>query len=387
MAKPKLFEIKQKITQDQMMDAIVAAETERWEKAEKIRSPNQPPAPRDDPKALAARFGKMKPTEAMLAYATSGKVKAIPDAGFVFSKEEAKTIGAVMLEVEKGNEKQGKIHPDVMVVGADKKEYKLEPKELSGWLQARAEEEEPLTIDQWVHEHNIGLNGHGSTLKNGKEELYFEIHADQRRVVGNGKVSEPMDGYYGGIKGTKVGADGDLLDVYVSRDAYADMKAGNSYKGPVFVMQQMNKGKPEEMKLGFAADVDEFRAIMTSTWENANDFREQNEGRYVELNSDQYAQLKKALAKNPNLTLEKFVEDAGLNMDDVERKPVLEEAGDKRAMDAGRKAVGGMGDMVGAEEMDGDVPPPPPPRSSPSQGGRPQGGPQGGARRPMTSRR
>lgn len=414
----KLFTLDAGITSEQMARAIVAVEMERWQNGEKTRAPNQPPEREPDAEAMLTAYRKMKPADALIAYGTQGKVPAMPDAGFVPSEKEAKAIGAVLLQVEKAG--KGKLHPTMKAKGSDGKDYKLEPKELSAWLLERAKFNMVVPVDEWRKKHRIGLTGHGTSLHNCDEELYFEVHDGQSRVVDVtdkdtgydiGIVTKPMFGYYGGVKDTKVGTDGDLLDIWVSPDIEAQIRGDKDQgiapvpytKGPVFIMEQVKTAAdgtktPDELKIGFAADVDEFRDMMTSTWSDPSKFRERNEGRYVELTYAQYKQLKKELAKDPNLTLDKFVQKTGLRMEDIQRQPKIEEAppADARTMgpvrddadmeytgsligatpvnnappvNRGMPPAGGMGnpDMppvaggVGQPPMyTGDVPPPPP---------------------------
>ncbi|MGE3713981.1 MAG: hypothetical protein AB7F82_05570 [Alphaproteobacteria bacterium] len=155
-------------------------------------------------------------------------------------------------------------------------------------------------------------------VRSAEDTLYIETRDGERRTVGNGNLTEPIKGNYGAIRGLKV-ADGDDVDVYISNEAMQHIKGGNAYNGKVFVMQQMDKGKDDELKLGFAKDADEFKSIMTSTWKDGRDFEKLNEGKYAELTQQQYRELKDDIRKNPRLTLEEFSGERAIEMRSFER--------------------------------------------------------------------
>lgn len=345
-----LFTFKKDPDKAIVMEAILNAEMKSWKKTKR--------GPQPTLEDVTAKYKKLPPAAALASYATKGRgderLNAAPDAKEVFTSTEAEQLAVALLEVEAIQQKNKIKHPEMQVVGKDKKTYNLEPKELPGWLQASASARKVIPVEQWVKENNIGLTANASTLKNGKnEEFKIETHNKQRRVVGRGEVTEPLEGYYGGVVGTKVG-DQDLLDIFISTDIYDQMEAGEEYKGPVFVMQQRRKDDTE-LKVGFAEDVDQFKRIMTSTWENPAEFEEKSEGRYVELSYKQYQQMKEMIAKNPSLTLEEFAEEKGLDLDKITRVP---EASDPNAQFEQAMQRGAKGEQA----PDDRIAPPPTPK-------------------------
>lgn len=233
-----------------------------------------------------------------------------PQVGSPMTTEQAKELGAILLRLEKNAEKTGGARPDAVAKGADGKEYPLEPKELSAYLQS-VENGVLQSVDEWVKKTNIGLTGMGTTIANGSENILVETINGQTRAVGNGVITKPLAGYYGGVDGTKVG-DGDKLDIYITPKICDDIQKGTPYTGDVFVMQQMYKGNPDELKIGYAASVDEFHDMQASTWEKPEDFEKKNQGKYAKLTQQQYQELKSEIAKNPKLTLEEFSQAKGI---------------------------------------------------------------------------
>jgi hypothetical protein len=311
------FKFEHKISREAALKAVYAVEHKKWEKAD--------PAKRDPEPDLAkymASNADLNGREIVLAYATTGRITDIPEAGQPgLNAKEGKALGAVLLAIEKD---EGNKRPDVKIKGADGHTYHLEPKEFAAYLQHN---EKGLPVDQWREQQNIGLTGHGSKLKNGHEKLLIETHDGEHRTVSNGVITEPLKGYYGGVKGVEVG-DHDLLDVYISPSIYKEIAAGKPYTGHVFVMQQLDKGKPDELKVGYAKDVDEFADIQRSTWKPRSDFDKQNQGKYAELTQEQYADLKAAIKKTPGLTLDAFLkteQEQGINIATATPKPAAEE--------------------------------------------------------------
>ncbi|OYW13375.1 MAG: hypothetical protein B7X02_02335, partial [Rhodospirillales bacterium 12-54-5] len=273
-----------------------------------------PTVPEPTLDAFKAKYAQMSGEEALMDYATGGATKRIPQAksNAQLNADQAKAVGAVLIAYEKTGEELGLRRPDVHIKGSDGKKYPLEPKELSAYLQSATQGADKgvtlAPVNEWVQAAHVGLTGFAAKhkLKNGDERILIETGAGQSRTVSNGVITKPLDGYYGGVKGVKVG-DGDLLDIYISKAIHNEIAAGKSYEGPVFVMQQMDKKKPDELKVGYAKDVNEFRAIQESTWDKPKDFETLNEGKYVQLTQEQYRDLKEAIGKNPKLTLDDFI--------------------------------------------------------------------------------
>lgn len=329
MAKP-IFTLPDSVTPEAMQEAITAT----WEKAkkkaaEKGREFNEPAPTFTDGQSAS---------DMLTSYATQGRLGSLPDQSDTpLTKAEAERVGAALLQYESMNAKADTRHAEFTVTEDDGKggerTYNLEAKELSAYLQANADKPD-MTVADWVTEKKIGLTseknnglpGGNTNVKVGDYELNLETQDGQSRIVSNGIVTDPMKGgAYGDIQNVTVG-DGDELDVYVSNSA----QKGGDYK--VFVFQQMDGGKPDELKVGFAKNVDEFRDMMSSTWANKEDFNRFIEGttpQYVELTKDQFKQLttsiqgdkEKGIEAKPNLTLDEFVNDAGLNKDDIKRTP------------------------------------------------------------------
>lgn len=321
MANP-LFRFQEALVVDDVIQAIVQVEEKNWSKRKEAAGKATPVISFDEVKPslenIQKEFSGKSAEEILMAYSTGGNLKAIPEDTQLLTTDQAKKLGAALLQLEKNNEAPDKIHPQVITRGDDGKEYALEPKELSAWLQAGAKNGSVIRADTWAKENKVGLTAHGDTVANGDEQLYIETRDGERRVVGNGMYSEPIKGYYGAIKGLKVG-DGDYLDVYISKDNYERIQAGDAYEGKVFAMQQMDKGKPDELKLGFAPDADAFKQIMISTWKDGRDFEKANEGKYAELTREQYLQLKAEIAKDPELTLEKFIEGKSIPLQEFKK--------------------------------------------------------------------
>ncbi len=316
-----LFTFHTPVSEQDSLQALLDVETKNWSK--EAAAAKQSGAAFDKAKpeldALKTAYrgdGEFSAEDLFLRYATQNH------ADTPLKENDAKRLGAALLQLEKNLEARHQLHPELSVKGSDGKEYPLEPKELSGWLQASASDGKTpgIAVEKWVADHNISLTGMAHPIMNGSEKILIETAAGQRRVVGNGILAEPMGGHYGGIDGVKVG-DGDLLDVYISTSVHDGMTQGKPYKGAVFVMQQMDKGKNDELKIGYAKNVDEFQSIMTSSWKNPDDFKKLNEGKYIEIDHAQYEQLKSALKEKPTLTLDEFVEKLHLDPKAVERKP------------------------------------------------------------------
>jgi hypothetical protein len=221
-----------------------------------------------------------------------------------------------------------------------------------------------MTAETWATKNKVGLTAHGDLKPNGPDEaIYVETRDGEKRVVGNGMLTEPIkDGVYGGIKvksnDGKVNSlavgDGDDLDVYIRKEVFEKLEAGKAYDGPVFVMQQMDKGKADELKLGFAGDIREFRNMMTSTWgDKAGDFAKNNEGAYAQLTQEQYKQLKAEIAKNPNLTLEEFAKGKDIKM--ITPEQAREETMKLNALSAVKGYNQSMQQMVASGAVTGAV--------------------------------
>jgi hypothetical protein len=310
----KLYELKA-IEKDDLVAAIFDLETKKWRKANEDKLKADPAfseamPQRDD---VIKRFEGMSAEETLARYAT--KRDSTPNRLEVLSADEAKAVGALLLQLEKNNEKLHKIHPTIMAG-----QHALEPKELSAWLQANANAKFNIDVVKWKTDNNVGLTGEPSFARNGTEELLIETRNGQRRVVGNGNLSEKIDGYYGGVKGVTVG-DGDLLDIYVSNKVYAGLSDKESYKGPIFIMQQMDKGKPDEPKAGYAASAEEFKAVMTSTWDDPKKFEAANQGKYIQVTPEQWEAFKEAVKKNASLTVEEFAKDNAIPMQEFAPAP------------------------------------------------------------------
>lgn len=239
------------------------------------------------------------------------------------TKDEAKSNGETLLDYEKLLVAAGLPHPEYKIEGAasgleNGQAYILEAKELSAFLQARADNT-ALTVAQWVKDKNIGLTseqnpdtvpGGNADLAIAGETIKIEAH-NQHRTYGNGGVSDkPVAGYYGDIKGVKAG-DGDELDAYV---AEAAAKPDAQFK--IFLFQQQNRAKdgkltPDKLKVGFAEDAKSFRNVMVSAFADETAFMsimEHESPEYIELTPEQFTSLKQMMAKNPSLTLAEFVQ-------------------------------------------------------------------------------
>jgi hypothetical protein len=325
-----LFTFKTPLVQTDVTIAISQVEEKNWNKRKDVAEKAQQAFTEEKPtlESIQKRFEGKSAEETLMSYATNSRVTMLPDQTQTLSTDEAKMLGAVLLQVEKNSEAPNKAHPGVSIKGSDGKELQLEPKELSAWLQANAKEGKNIPANEWASSNQIGLTSHGDFVANGNETLYIETRDGQRRVVGNGNLSEPINGHYGAIRGLKVG-DGDDVDVFVTNDIMKDIKGRGPYEGKVFVMQQMDKGKPDELKLGFAQSADEFKAIMTSTWKDGKDFEKLNEGKYAELTLEQYKQLKTEIAQNPTLTLDEFVKDKNIKTQEFTKIAALETGQDK----------------------------------------------------------
>ncbi len=292
------------------MQAIFQMEQQAWQQTQQGKEPTL--------KDVTREYDKLTSAQALVSYATKargeGRISEVPADNEVLSMDESKKLGAAILEVEAVLQKKKIIHPNIAVVGDDDETYYLEPKEFSGWMQANAAQGEVIPVDEWKRENSIGLTSHGKRIDNGADEsIYIEIQDGERRVVGNGKVTEPLVGYYGGVVGTKMDSDQDLLDIFLSRGAYDQMAAGETYQGPVFVMQQQRKDDAE-MKVGFAESADEFKRVMTSTWKDPKEFEAKNQGPYIELTYAQYEEMKAALKDNPKLTIDEFSKTVGVKI-------------------------------------------------------------------------
>lgn len=267
----------------------------------------RPPGQRLTPEKRA-ELADLSPAGAMAAYASGGKVTEFSAlANTPLSEDEAKTLGKLMLKVEKAGEAQGVRHGSISVTDSEGNVRMAEPKELSAYLQEMARKNKVIPVDQWLKNNNLSLTSEGEKVENGGEVLNVETKAGMPRIVSNGKKTRPMaGGVYGGVVGTK-SHDGDELDFYMTNEIYNRVKEGEPYRGKVFVMQQSRKGDGE-MKVGFAASREEFRDMMVSTWDNPADFARQNEGQYAELTYEQYEKLKMALEENPKITLQEFAQ-------------------------------------------------------------------------------
>jgi hypothetical protein len=309
------------ISQADLVTAIVDIEIKKWQKAHaaELKANSKFTDGKPDEAQIRKKYEGLS-AEQTLALAATDRANT-PAQNEVLSGEQAKNVGALLLQLEKNNEKLHKLHPIIIANSVDVSgtlvQTPLEPKELSAWLQANDKAGKNIPTRQWVAENKVGLTGLPSSADNGAEQLIIETRDGERRVVGNGNLSEPIKGYYGGVVGSTVG-DGDLLDIYITKDIFQGLKKDTAYDGPVFVMQQMDKGKPDELKVGYAKTVDEFKATMTSTWSKASDFEAMNEGRYAELSQDEYKQLKEAIKKKPDITLQEFMGD---KFEQHERKP------------------------------------------------------------------
>ena len=230
--------------------------------------------------------------------------------------EQGKKLANVLLQIEKDS--NGANRPDVHVKGGrDFADHTLEPKELGAYLTTGLKTVDGKTtlqpVDEWVTENKIGLTESASfqTKMNGEEKLAFETLPGERRVVSAGGdfiITKPSQGYYGEVTGVTTG-DHDALDIYVSPDIHDNITETSPYKGDVYVMQQMKNGKPDELKVGYAKDENEFRDMQTSTWSDKEKFKG-IEGTYVKLTHEQYEELKAEIRdnKNPNLTLDEFID-------------------------------------------------------------------------------
>jgi hypothetical protein len=321
-----MFKFEQPIDKNDVVKAIFDVAKKDWGKASAQAQKEGKAFEQPEPKleTFQAEYKDMNSEAVLMSAASKGRISRIPETTESLSKDEAKSLGAILLQVEKTREAKGQKHFELLTTGSDGKTYQLESKELSAWLQSNAGGT-PMAADTWAAKNKVGLTAHGDLKPNGPDEMiYVETREGEKRVVGNGMLSEPIkDGVYGGIK-TKNDAgqtqslavgDGDDLDVYIRKEVFEKMEAGKAYDGPVFVMQQMDKGKTDELKLGFAGDIREFRNMMTSTWgDKAGDFAKNNEGAYAQLTQEQYKQLKAEITKNPNLTLEEFAKGKDIKM-------------------------------------------------------------------------
>ncbi len=250
--------------------------------------------------------------QALMAYARD-KGDALPRFNETpLTKDEAERLGAALLRMEDKTGLQGR--PDVEITDSNGVVHKLETKELSAYLQNAAEEGHFIDVGAWVAKNQIGLTGHGHMIgEDARDPIYVETAAGDRRIVSNGAVTKPMKGgSYGSVPGVAVG-DGDDLDIYVSEKARHEIVTTHDYTGPIFVMQQMKKGNPDELKVGFA-DLQSFHDMQASTWGKPQDFEKKNQGAYAQLSRDQYEQLKTALKENPTLTLETFASSHNISL-------------------------------------------------------------------------
>ncbi len=320
-----IFSFNHQLNKDEVLQSIYDVELKAWKKAKEEKPEQAGEEPKlDSIKAIHGKFsnGIETSAEQALAWYASGRnsilTPQIKDDGSVdawLDADAAKKLGAVLVQIEKNNEKKygselltkGK-RPDVTIKGSDGVDYILEPKELSAYLQS-VKDGKLQPIDTWLKEQNIGLTNMGTPLPNGDEQITIETSKGQKRTFGNGKISKPLDGYYGDIDSVK-SHDGDGLDIYLSEEKYNEIKGGTPYTGDVFVMQEMDKGKPDELKIGYAKDVDEFRKIQESGFapeDREKIFEKELEGKYAPLTQAQYKELKEAIKQKPDLTLEEFV--------------------------------------------------------------------------------
>lgn len=312
------------LDKEALVESIINVQVKTWDKKNK-ENPGSAGA-KPDGTAIKATYANMTAEQALLSFATDGKAMEIPRENSVgygshnpLTSDQAKKLGAALLQLEKDTEgKLGAKRPDVTITGTDGHEYRLEPKELAAYLQSVTgalgyDDSSSLTytlkpVDVWVKENNIGLTGSGTEFQNGDEKILIETSNGQRRCVGNGIVTKPLQGYYGGVSGTTMG-DGDKMDIYLTPKIHdAIVTAKSPYDGPVFVMQQMEKGKIAELKVGYAANVTEFRDMQASTWDKPEDFVKNNQGQYAQLTQAQYKDLKAAIAVKPAITLEEFID-------------------------------------------------------------------------------
>ncbi len=285
-------------------DKDVAAH-KKWEEAAKAdasKAGNEPKVD-DEPKYAdyVTQYTGKTATQALMLEATDGKLNAIPTGHLPAAQAQA--LGAILLRIEKNG--NGTARPDVTVMGADNQPHQLEPKELSAWLQETAPDQQKrpagvtagMPVDAWAKARNVGLTALASSYpllnpSDSGDPYVIETAKGQRRVVSNGVVTLPLDGYYGGIDNGTHAADGDIIDVYISTKAHDMMKATppKEVKGKVFVMQQMDKGKDnDELKIGIGYDSAEaFVAAMASTWDNKQKFVDDNLGKVVEMTWSQY---------------------------------------------------------------------------------------------------
>ena len=312
------------LDKEALVGSIIKIQLKTWEKKDKEKLGSAGAKP--DEATIKATYASMTAEQTLLSFATDGEKKEIPSGDNIqlgslnqLTKDQAKKLGAVLLQLEKDTEdKPGAKRPDVTITGADGKKYPLEPKELAAYLQSVKDlpgytTDDPWThvlkpVNEWVKEKNIGLTGSGTEFQNGDEKILIETSRGQSRCVGNGIVTKPLKGYYGGVFDTAMG-DGDKMDIYLTSKIYDDIATTKKpYDGPVFVMQQMDKGKIDELKVGFAANVTEFRDMQASTWDKPEDFVTNNQGQYVQLTQAQYKDLKAAIAAKPAITLLEFIE-------------------------------------------------------------------------------
>ena len=306
-------------------------------------------------------YGDMSPEDMLEAIAGVDLLDS--DLGTVLDKEHAKAVSKVLLEYEKIAEKENKekpdkdkvARPDILVTPSTGSPRTLEPKEFQAYakatLDAKATSYDAYTVDTWTSPeprgHNVGLTGEAKPIDNNKnkilgkdtgETIMVETWDGQRRTANFGETKPIKGGVYGGVKGVIV-ADGDLLDIYVTNDILNKMKPDAGKKGThypdkkedyVYVMQQRKEGgAADELKVGFANDVDTFKDLQKSTYEldpkNAENTKDveaanasrkafvQNQGKYVKLTGDQYESLKKALQKKNDLTLDEFIAQEGVD--------------------------------------------------------------------------
>ena len=189
---------------------------------------------------------------------------------------KAKLVGKLLLTIE---DTDAQHRPDVEITegkGRNKVEYRLEPKELSRYLQFLADKEHPpkeRTIAAWLVADNIVLNSQAQPynvpIPGSTELLLFknETPEGKNRIIGNGKrtANAYKFGDYGYVNDeTLITADGDKLDMAVSK--------GTGQKH-IFVMQQFGKDGNKELKVFIAETAEEARHMYTSTYDITKDVK------------------------------------------------------------------------------------------------------------------
>jgi hypothetical protein len=299
------------VPKEEVLKAIYDVELKNWKKSG--ASPDTEPQ-RDVIEQRLAASSNIE--ETLTNYATDGartklttKDKLLADPPL--TEAQAIKFSAAFLQLEKNNEASDHLHPLVTVYSDY--QYHIEPKELSALMQASGRAGHHISLKQWMEENNVGLTAHGDTIQNGNEQLYIETRDGQRRTVSNGVITTPIAGYYGAVKDEALRvADGDYLDIYLSKDAYNTIAASSAYGGNILVMQMLDGGKPEELKVGYVKSPEEFKTVITSTFAKPEDFEAKYEGKYVEISPEQYGRFKAAVDAKPNLTLEEFAQTEGI---------------------------------------------------------------------------